>query len=136
MIRECSSVTSLNFLKSLKEIEPQKGIFTKKTILYNDRFVKSDNHLMCLKWNTVNGQNIVLLYIRSSFELAGGGGVLREIWVEVCRRGPQTPTLFKTKTSHFATLFKGGDTTFLPWFALFCIQNEVIFHTKIVEIDI
>ena len=49
MIRECSSVTSLNFLKSLKEIEPQKGFFTKKAVLYNDRFVKSDNHLMCLK---------------------------------------------------------------------------------------
>ena len=49
MIRECSSVTSLNFLKSLKEIEPQERFFTKKPILYNDRFVKSDNHLMGLK---------------------------------------------------------------------------------------
>ena len=44
MIRECSSVTSLNFLKSLKEIEPQEGIFTKEPILYKDRFVKGDNH--------------------------------------------------------------------------------------------
>ena len=44
VIRECSSVTSLNFLKSLKEIEPQEGIFTKEPILYNDRFVKGDNH--------------------------------------------------------------------------------------------
>ena len=49
VIRECSSVTSLNFLKSLKEIEPQERFFTKELILYNDRFVKSDNHLVCLK---------------------------------------------------------------------------------------
>ena len=42
----------------------------------------------------------------------GWGRHSREVWVEVCRRGPQTPTLFETKTSHFATLFKTGDTTF------------------------
>ena len=53
----------------------------------------------------------------------GGGGHSREVWVEVSRRGPQTPTLFKTKITHFATLIKTGDTTFWPWFVLFCIQN-------------
>ena len=26
----------------------------------------------------------------------GGGGHSREVWVEVCRQGLQTPTLFKT----------------------------------------
>ena len=33
-------------------------------------------------------------------------GQLREFWVKVCRRGYQTPTLFKTKIAHFATMFK------------------------------
>ena len=41
-----------------------------------------------------------------------GEGHSREVWVEVCRRDLQTPTLFKTKIVHFATLFKTGDTTF------------------------
>ena len=35
-----------------------------------------------------------------------------EVWVELCRRGLLTPTLFKTKIAHFASLFKTGDTTF------------------------
>ena len=60
----------------------------------------------------------------------------REVWVEVCLRGPQTPILFQTKTAHFATLFKTGDTNFRPWFALFSMQNKVIFPAKILEIDI
>ena len=45
---------------------------------------------------------------------AGGGRHSREVWLEVCRRCPQSPTLFKTKTSHFTTLSKTGDTTFRP----------------------
>ena len=36
MIRECSSVTSLNFLKNLKEVEPP--------ILYNNRCVKNKSY--------------------------------------------------------------------------------------------
>ena len=43
-----------------------------------------------------------------------GGRHSREVWLEVCHQCPQSPTLFKTKTSHFATLFKTGDTTFRP----------------------
>ena len=44
---------------------------------------------------------------------AGGGGRhSKKVWVELCRRGLQTPTLFKTKIAHFASLFKTGDTTF------------------------
>ena len=65
---------------------------------------------------------------------AVGWGHSREIWVEVCRLSLQAPTQFKTKTAHFATAFKTRDTTFWPWFFLFCIQNKVIFHTRIVEI--
>ena len=40
----------------------------------------------------------------------GGGGVADsgEVWVELCRRGLQTLTLFKTKFAHFATLLSGG----------------------------
>ena len=56
----------------------------------------------------------------------GGGGDSREVWVEVCRRGLQTPTLFKTKTSHFATLFKTGDTT-LCFLTLICF----VLHTEL-----
>ena len=44
--------------------------------------------------------------------LQGGGGHSREVYVELCRRGLQALTLFKTKIAHFATLFKTGDTTF------------------------
>ena len=36
----------------------------------------------------------------------------REVWVEVCLRGPQTAILYKTKSADLATLFKTGDTTF------------------------
>ena len=48
----------------------------------------------------------------------GGGGACTQgkVWVELCRRGLQTPTLFKTKIAHFASLFKTGDTTFWSWF--------------------
>ena len=42
------------------------------------------------------------------------GGHSREVCVELCRRGLQTPTLFRTKIAHFTTLFKTGDTTFWP----------------------
>ena len=42
----------------------------------------------------------------------GGGGLSREVWVEVCRQGLQTETLFKIEIAHLATLFKAGDTTF------------------------
>ena len=63
----------------------------------------------------------------------GGGVHSREVWVEVCRQGLQTLTLFKTKIAHFATLFKTRGTTFWPWFVLFCIQNYTIFYTTIVK---
>ena len=46
------------------------------------------------------------------YEKDPGGGHSREVWVELCRRGLQTPTLFRTKIAHFTTLFKTGDTTF------------------------
>jgi len=36
-----------------------------------------------------------------------GGADSGEVWVELCRRGLQTPTLFKTKIAHFATLLSG-----------------------------
>ena len=67
------------------------------------------------------------------------GGHSREVWEEVCRWGVQTPTLFRTKIAYFATLFKTDQDTkhyFLSLIYLFCIQNEVVFHTKIVETDI
>ena len=42
-----------------------------------------------------------------SLEQCKPGGVhSNEVWVEVWRRGLETPTLFKTKIFHFATLFK------------------------------
>ena len=37
-------------------------------------------------------------------------GHSRDVWVEVCRRGLQTPTLFKTKIAHFDALFTTEDT--------------------------
>ena len=49
---------------------------------------------------------------RNTFGGGWGGAHSREVWVELCRGGLQTPTLFKTKIAHFATLFKTGDTTF------------------------
>ena len=58
--------------------------------------------------------------------MPGGGGHSREVWVEVCRRGLQTPTLFEIKTSHFATLFKTGDTTFC-FLTLICF----VLHTEL-----
>ena len=57
-------------------------------------------------------------------------GHSREVWVELCLWGLQTPTLFKTKIAHFATLFRTGDTTFWTWFVLSCLQNYVIFTLK------
>ena len=39
---------------------------------------------------------------------SGGGADSGEVWVELCRRGLQTPTLFKTKIAHFATLLSSG----------------------------
>ena len=38
----------------------------------------------------------------------GGGADSGEVWVELCRRGLQTLTLFKTKIAHFATMLSGG----------------------------
>lgn len=38
VIRESSSLTSLNFLKNLKEITPERDIFTQKPELYKDRY--------------------------------------------------------------------------------------------------
>ena len=38
----------------------------------------------------------------------GGSVDSGEVWVELCRRGVQTLTLFKTKIAHFATLLSGG----------------------------
>ena len=70
--------------------------------------------------------------------MPGGGGVLKGSLSRGGRRGLQTPTLFKTKTSHFATLFKTGDTTFC-FLTLICfvLHTELSnFHTKILEIDI
>ena len=44
----------------------------------------------------------------------GGGGVhLREVWVEVCYRGLQTLSLFKTKIVYFASLFQTRAGPFL-----------------------
>ena len=37
------------------------------------------------------------------------GGDSRGVWVELCRRGLQTQTLFKTKIAHFDALFKTRD---------------------------
>ena len=54
-----------------------------------------------------------------------GGRGSRKVWVKMCRRGLQTPTLFKTKIAHFATLFKTGDTTFWPSH-LFCFAYKII----------
>lgn len=65
----------------------------------------------------------------------GGGRQSRKVWVEVCRRGLRRQ-LCKTKIAHFAIMFKTEDTTFWPQFVLFCIQDYVIFRTKIVEIEI
>ena len=44
------------------------------------------------------------------------GGHSKEVWVELCRRDLQTPTLVNTKIAHFATLFKTGDTHSLKGF--------------------
>ena len=53
----------------------------------------------------------------------GGGGErhLREVRVGVCRRGLQTLTVFKTKSVHFATLFKTRDLYILLVFCVFCL---------------
>ena len=40
----------------------------------------------------------------------GGGADSGEVWVELCRRGLQTLTLFKTKIAHFATMLSVGST--------------------------
>ena len=48
----------------------------------------------------------------------GEGGLLEKVRVGISRLGLQTLTLFKTKSVHFATLFKTGD--------LFCDQKEII----------
>ena len=39
--------------------------------------------------------------------MGGRGADSGEVWVELCRRGLQTLTLFKTKITHFATLLSG-----------------------------
>ena len=38
----------------------------------------------------------------------GGGADSGEVWVELCRRGLRTLTLFKIKITHFATLLSDG----------------------------
>ena len=53
-----------------------------------------------------------------------GGGHLREVWVGVCLRGLQTLTLFKTKSVHFATLFKTRDRYIL---LVFCVFSSALF---------
>ena len=88
------------------------------------------------KFPAVSGIRIPFMGREQATLVGPGWGHSRKVWVELCRRGLQTPTLFKTKIAHFASLFNTGDTTFWSWFFLFCIQNSLIFHTKIVEIDI
>ena len=57
----------------------------------------------------------------------GGGADSGEVWVELCRRGLQTLTLFKTKIAHFATLLsvgsRGGDRGARPPLSLDQIKN-------------
>ena len=43
----------------------------------------------------------------------------------LCRRGLQTPTIFKTKIAYFATLLKTGDTAFCPRFVLLSTDTEL-----------
>ena len=52
------------------------------------------------------------------------GGHLREVWVGVCHRGLQTLTLLKTKSVHFATLFKTRDRYIL---LVFCVFSSALF---------
>ena len=58
-----------------------------------------------------------------------GGAHLREVWVGVCRRGLQTLTLFKTKSVHFATLFKRRDL-YIWLCSAFFICLVFISHTE------
>ena len=75
--------------------------------------------------------------ITDSEENPPGGGQLREVWVGVCRRGLQTLTLFKTKSVHFATLFKKETFIFSLcsafFFCLLCFPfpiQKVFFYYK------
>ena len=43
----------------------------------------------------------------------------------LCRRGLQTPTIFKTKIAYFATLLQTGDTAFCPRFVLLSTDTEL-----------
>ena len=49
-----------------------------------------------------------------------------EHWVEMCRRGPQTLTLFKTETklhAHFNTLLKTRNLILIPYVSLTDISS-------------
>ena len=71
-------------------------------------------------------------------------GHLTEVWVGVCRRGLQTLTLFKTKSVHFATLFKTRDLYILLMFCVFLSALFFISHSEsiffyindIIELDL
>ena len=57
------------------------------------------------------------LHVALGEEEGGGGGEhWTEFWKEVCRRGHQTLTLFKTKILHFATMFMTYDLPSWSWF--------------------
>ena len=46
------------------------------------------------------------IYYLGAWNSLSPGVHSNDVWVEVCRRGLETLTLFKTKIFHFATLFK------------------------------
>ena len=43
----------------------------------------------------------------------------------LCRRGLQTPTIFKTKIAYFGSLLKTVDTAFCPRFVLLSTDTEL-----------
>ena len=80
-----------------------------------------------VNFHSLNSDAVPSLQFPSNFLTfpGGRGGYSKEVWVELCRRDLQTPTLVNTKIAHFVPLFKTGDThsKTLP------VQKDTLFKT-------